>query len=254
MTSFFSNYFAVENIALACYVVPGTGTPVHKNRPHHGLVLYTGGQMSFVFSDGKRLKVEGGNIIYLPKGSDYVVEKKENGGCYAINFDILGDVTFESFVVRTKNTQNFVEMFEKTEHTWRKKTTGYMMKCMSELYGIIYSMKREYEAGYISESKSNILASAVSHIHREYTNESMNISYLAQLCSISETYFRRLFFKTYGMSPVKYINNLRIERAKELIKSDMYSICEVALLSGYKDESYFSREFKKATGVCPSKY
>ena len=76
----------------------------------------------------------------------------------------------------------------------------------------------------------------------------------AKLCGISETYFRTLFKKVVGVSPLKYINDRKISRAKELISSKMYSIREVAQLAGFHDEAYFSREFKKATGVCPSKY
>lgn len=126
------------------------------------------------------------------------------------------------------------------------------MKSMSQLYGIIYDMKHEYEIGYISKSDSNVLLPAIEYIHREYADSVIKISLLSELCGISETYFRRQFQKIYGTSPVKYINNLRIQRAKELISSGLYSVCEVAFLSGYRDESYFSREFKKATGHSPS--
>ena len=77
---------------------------------------------------------------------------------------------------------------------------------------------------------------------------------LSSMCQISYEYFRRLFENFYGISPVKYVNNLKITRAKELIESGMYSVTEAAFASGYTDMSHFSREFKKSTGFAPSRY
>ena len=71
---------------------------------------------------------------------------------------------------------------------------------------------------------------------------------------MSESYFRRIFLKNYGISPIKYINNLKIERAKELLTSGLYTVSDVAELSGFHDESYFSREFKKHSGKTPKEY
>ena len=66
--------------------------------------------------------------------------------------------------------------------------------------------------------------------------------------------FRKIFNAVYGVSPVSYINSLRITRARELLETKMYSAREVCFLSGFGDESHFSRKFKKATGLPPSKY
>ena len=82
----------------------------------------------------------------------------------------------------------------------------------------------------------------------------LTMAELAQMCGVSETYFRRIFLNAKGCSPIDYINNLKLSRAKELLGSGMYSISEVAEQSGFHDESYFSRFFKKQTGVAPSKY
>ena len=74
------------------------------------------------------------------------------------------------------------------------------------------------------------------------------------MCGITPEYFRKIFKTYYGVSPIKYINTLKITHAKELLASGMYSVTEAALQSGYTDMSYFSREFKKATEKSPCNY
>ena len=71
---------------------------------------------------------------------------------------------------------------------------------------------------------------------------------------MSEVYFRKLFKEEYGISPQKYIINLRMQYAKGLISTGYYSLNEVAYMSGYTDYKYFSVEFKKSMGVSPSEY
>lgn len=95
---------------------------------------------------------------------------------------------------------------------------------------------------------------AIKYIHSNYVNEKINISKLAVLCNISETTFREIFNATLGTSPVKYINNLKLSRAAELLKSNMYSVHEAMEMSGFQDEAYFSRAFKKHFGVPPKEF
>ena len=245
--------FNVNKIVLATLVPAKTGEAVHKSRPEHGLVFFVDGEKNYYFEDTV-ISTHANDILYLPKGSDYVVESVDHGDCYAINFHIDEPISFKPFVFKTKNKNAFFESFKKAREVWKSKAFGYEMKCKSELYDIIYHMQKEYELGYVSKSTAAVIRKAVDYIHTNYTEENISISHLARMCKVSETYFRVIFNKLYGTSPIKYINNLKIEHAKELIESGMYSIGEVCALSGYNDESYFSREFKKATGVCPSEY
>lgn len=62
------------------------------------------------------------------------------------------------------------------------------------------------------------------------------------------------FLKCKNTTPIKYINNLKLSRAKELIVSDYYSIPKISELSGFGDESYFCRYFKKTTGMTATEY
>lgn len=254
MKNFMEYEFDVQKISLACYVKAGQGAFLHKNRPAHGLVLYQSGASGYDFGTGKPLVAKAGDIIYLPKGADYAVAPQPQGSCYVINFDVSEQTNFRPFVFRSKNGVDLLAAFRAAEKAWKSKGQGYMMKCKEVVYHTICQLQSEYHAGFATGSKADMIAPALSRIHEGYTTEQLRISELAQLCKMTPEYFRALFRKFYGASPLKYINDLKLTHAAELIESGEYSITEVAGLSGFADASHFSREFKKHFGVPPVEY
>ena len=70
-------------------------------------------------------------------------------------------------------------------------------------------------------------------------------------------YVRRIFIRDMGMSPIAYLTDMRIRNAKKLLCENErlhYTVAEIATASGYSDISYFSRMFKKTTGLTPSEF
>ncbi len=84
--------------------------------------------------------------------------------------------------------------------------------------------------------------------------EKLNIDDLAKIAGFSRAHFKRLFPKYYGVSSSKYILNVRIEHAKSMLESDIFSLSETALECGFSDEYYFSKVFQKEVGCSPKKY
>ena len=77
---------------------------------------------------------------------------------------------------------------------------------------------------------------------------------MAQYCHLSSDYFLHQFKENTGSSPIQFLYNLRIEKAKELLLTEGLTVSEVAALVGYNNPLYFSRIFKKATGVSPKRF
>lgn len=254
MNDFFTYEFNVSVISLATFVPPGSGDTVHRNRKFHGIVYNCDGIKKYVFKDGNSLLIKENEIIYLPKYSNYTVESLESGGCYAINFDITENRTFDHFSYKPKNQQALVELFQNAEVMWRLKKTGYTLKCRADLYNILFLLQNDFHIAYVRKDKANLIRPAMEYIRENYTRGVISIPHIASLCNISEAYFRSIFHKIHGITPVRYIGDLKIARAKELILSGYYSIHETAVLSGFGDYSYFSREFKKRTGFSPLEF
>ena len=254
MKDFIKTDINIDTIKLCCFVAKEAGTPVHKDRPSYGLAIYTSGKNHYEFEGGSSLAASAGDIVFLPKSSNYVVSDVTDGECYAINFDITQQESFQPFIIHTRNPKDFLLAFERAEHDWRHRKPGFQMRCKASLYHILGQMQKEYYLDYSPRDKNDMIAPAVAYIHENYTHKAFSITALADMCHISPEYFRRIFQKNYGTSPVKYINDLRISHAKELLRSQEYSISDTAFLSGFADLSHFSREFKKATGLSPKDF
>ena len=250
----FDDTLDVSEIVVAIKVPAGHGQAVHKDRASHGFAMHLDGDKDYVFGSGKILKVQKNDIIYMPKGSDYFVQTWEIGDCYAINFQLSQELKNEPFVFSPKNPNAFAEAFRSAEKAWRTKKEGYVFRCKSQLYGIFSEMRGESLSGYHPSMKTEIIRPAIEMISENYASGNLSVPELAKLCNVSEVYFRKVFSTVFGLSPIKYINDLKIARAKELLLTQMYSVAEVSEMSGFSDISYFSREFKKAVGVSPSEY
>lgn len=252
MERFMTTDMVITDIVLCAEVK--NGAPIHRNRQSHGLVYYNNDRCTFAFLNGTNLKTSENSIIYLPKGSDYNVITKKAGICYAINFQLSDNTVFSPFCAKLKNTEFFKNAFKDADKHFKRAGVSNIMKCRSILYDIIAALQHEYALGYISGEKRSIIATAVRCIHESYTEEELRIGDLARMCDISPEYFRSIFSSIYGVSPSKYIANLRADRAKELLASGMYSVAETANMCGFGDVSYFSRCFKKIVGMCPEAF
>ena len=77
---------------------------------------------------------------------------------------------------------------------------------------------------------------------------------LAQLCNISEVHFRKLFKEEFDKSPKQYILDMRIRRAKQLLRDGVFKINAISEECGFSSEYHFSRIFKQKTGMNPTEY
>lgn len=91
---------------------------------------------------------------------------------------------------------------------------------------------------------------ALRYVEKHYA-EPIRIETLARECHISETHFRRLFSEYIDMTPIEYLNMVRVLRACEMLRSSNESMSSVALNCGFSTVSTFDRNFKQVIGVTP---
>ena len=97
------------------------------------------------------------------------------------------------------------------------------------------------------------LIRTIRHIEENLTNM-ISLERLAIEANTSKYHFCRIFKKRFGISPMKFVAFMRIEKAKEFLKRGETNVSTVALEVGYNDLSSFSYQFKKFTGMTPTIY
>ena len=101
---------------------------------------------------------------------------------------------------------------------------------------------------------SDLLKEAVSYIEHHYEEEDISLNQVAASVNISPSHFSTIFSKEMGETFIEYLTNVRMERAKQLLRSSTMKTAEIAYAVGYKDAHYFSYLFKKVQKCTPREF
>ncbi len=216
------------------------------------LIFYLSGE-STVFFNGKQLNVTKDCIRFLPQGEvwEYVVRRKECGECIDIFFDTNVPILDEAFVLKPQQSKKIKALFQKIFAIWVAKNDGYYFECVSILYKIFAEFQKK---NYISESQYNAIRPAIEYIEKHFLDKKISAENLASCCTISYPYIKKLFVEKFGMPPIKYSIQLKINYACDLLRSGLYTITKTAELCGYSDIYFFSRQFKEYVGISPTEF
>ncbi len=105
-----------------------------------------------------------------------------------------------------------------------------------------------------SNSNNNKYVEQAVRLINNGFEENINLDKIADNCGISLRYLRTLFNEYLHMSPIDYIQVLRMSKAKELMNNETLSLKEIAYSSGFSNQQYFTRQFVKTTGMTPAIY
>lgn len=220
-------------------------------RPCWAILIKYEGETIYTVGD-KRIVSDLNNPVVLPKGSSYAWRCTKSGHFISVEFDC--DATADDiFSFSVKRSERILNMLKALEHKRRLLGDRAEMECIRDTYSIMLELLRSSEEKYTPDSKRQKIAPAVEYILHHY-DENITNDTLAGVAGMSTVYFRKLFTEAMGVSPVAYARLLRIEKAKEMLMSDYGSLTDVAYTLGYPSLYDFSRDFKKHTGVPPSKY
>jgi len=89
---------------------------------------------------------------------------------------------------------------------------------------------------------------------RAHLHEDIQLTNLAAIAGISQYYFLRLFKRSTGITPHRYLQQQRLEQAKVLLKQRQMTIADIALECGFANQTHFTKSFRQSTGVTPKTY
>lgn len=104
-----------------------------------------------------------------------------------------------------------------------------------------------------SSKNGEIIKMAVNYINENYM-KNITLDSISNYVHLNASYFSTVFKKETGMKFSDYLNKVRIEESKKLLKDIRYSILEISMDVGFEDQSYYSKVFKKFTGMTPKEF
>lgn len=221
------------------------------DRPCWAVVIKYEGE-TFYECNGKQFLSDACHLVILPRGCSYDWRCTKAGRYAMIEFD--SDATYcEPITFSVPNSEKILKMCKELEYKRNVKTAATELESIRDTYSVILALLQTQAEPYLPSEKKQRITAAIEYISRNYTGRITNDD-LAATAGLSTVYFRKLFTSTIGLSPIAYVQKLRIEKAKELLQTDYGNLSDVALWLGYSSLYDFSRAFKKHTGIPPSKY
>lgn len=159
---------------------------------------------------------------------------------------IREDHRLETIILRVMEEMN------KREEHYRLVVHNLMSEFFALLFRSYTSDDKAIENNGSITKYVELISPAISKIHEDYRC-GITVEELAQLCNLSKYYFCRIFKLAMGVTPVQYIVNYRVNVADTMLRDTDMSISKIALLSGFNDESYFYRCYRKVKGTSPKK-
>ncbi|MBQ7821435.1 MAG: AraC family transcriptional regulator [Clostridia bacterium] len=212
-----------------------------------------------VLIDGEMLPVYPGDMIYIAPHTPqrFVRLFKDKPEHYFVHFigyavpEILKDIGLtKSGIYHIGKIDMISDAFQKIMMAIAaKENTTYINSLLLRLISYFSEIKQDEEMSLAASRVSP----AIMQLNYEYAR-STNMSYYASLCNMSMANFSVAFKRATGVSPLRFRENIRMEKAKKLLCESFLSIKEVANAVGYQDQYTFSKIFKKRIGVSPSEY
>lgn len=230
---------------------PENSKSKNQNRARWAIVLKYEGETVYTAS-GKAIVSNPSHMVILPHGCSYEWLCRRAGHYSIVEFDAeLMHPEPLSFYV--KNHERFLNIFKSMEYQRNLKKPLAEQESIRDTYTLLLMLAQTEREAYLPTEKQQKIAPALDYISQNYDKPVTNEA-LAEMTGMSTVYFRKLFTEIMGISPIAYVHELRIRKAKEMLRSDHGTLTDVALSLGYANLYDFSRDFKRHTGVAPSQY
>jgi AraC-like DNA-binding protein/mannose-6-phosphate isomerase-like protein (cupin superfamily) len=246
--------------------IKNKGTIYHPHWHEHIELHYFLRGEGHVFCNHKRMKVGRGNLVV------YNGNELHEGICDTVPLEAIviifelnefskefsqGNVIFENLIESDNTIQQLcVEIYQESVN----KLEGYKLAAKGRIYQLISHMIRNYTVMRLTDSENkkrnknlSRLNTVIQYIKKHYT-EPISNQELAALIHLSEDRFNHMFKESMGKSPQSFINEVRLQAARNFLRQENLSITEISGAVGFPDLNNFGRQFQRYYGMTPSKF
>ena len=242
----------------------GKKTDPEKRSPEKELEKYLlGGSQKTGIPDQKKIE---NLLVFSLKEED---QEKINGLAMEFVYDLVRRQLNKALIVKTgeKEFCVFSEKMQKNPEDMISRVNHSVEEFLGVRFRVQKGMRKEGEdpkefylrvkekqpgAGE-NGSYDQIIMDAFGYMQEHY-QESLSLTDISSVLGISSSYFSHLFKKQTGKNYVEYLNEIRLKAVMEDLKNSDFKIAVIAEKNGFHNFEYFSRFFKKATGLSPMKW
>jgi len=236
------------------------------------MVLLLAGTNTFYIED-EVIRLNAGDIIFVNGNIPHKTEASVGSSCVLLQFNTVSknsdDLELRWLEHISSNTCATHNVFEKGsdinvlltdciqkiryEYYEKKKSYDYFIK--SYIYEVEAILHRNGILIDYSDWQQRILplSEVLKYIDKHY-NEHISLSEISGILNFHSSYFCKFFKNIIGFSFIEYLNLVRLNKAKELMKSTSKSITEISYDIGFSSVSYFIKTFKKYNYCSPNKF
>ncbi|MBX2873777.1 MAG: AraC family transcriptional regulator [Saprospiraceae bacterium] len=226
--------------------------PWHLHPGYYSFSLVIDGRADLVFHD-QLIPVEAGDIVFIPDNAPHqtIVEDFFTNVIIRVNSTLTSNVfgySEKSLLIRKPYAIDlFLRWYEQLRQL---RSSGIQLHLIKAFIQDMSALQEE--EGFEESQEAGQLDVVRAYLHQHY-GQPIQLQQLSQVSHMSPSHFQRRFRQTFGISPIRYLQSLRVDRAKGLIKQD-FSMTQVAYETGFYDQSHFNKYFKLLTGMAPSRY
>ena len=245
-------YYMVQNNEVIPQLVPHfvgceQCAPGHNFGPSvrdYTIIHYIFSGKGFFEKDGKRYYLSAGDAFVICEGevTYYEADREDPWHYYWIAF--YGELserwrTLSCPIIKVNSPTIFTEPAERAAND--SLTCEFVLSKLFLLYNDVFGKSGETE-DYVKQASRYISLNYMGNL---------SVGRIADIIGLTRSYLSRQFRKTMGISVMQYIVSVRMEKAKELLRSG-HTVKQTAKLVGYDDQFAFSKMFKKIYGVSPA--
>ena len=222
---------------------------------NYSLTIKRTGRTVYETAKGEKFVTDADHLLLLREGLSCFI-RAGIGECITIEFsgsfsDTMPDISL--FTIK-RNAAAVNIILDRIEKEWTFKRVAYQNVCLSGLYQLLAILERDGDTVAASAKYGRLVRPALEYMERNFGDPELCNDDLAKTVNVSTSYFRKIFQDIFHVSPMRYLQSLRIGKAKEQLLTRGSSITETSETAGFSSPYYFDVVFKKETGVSPTEF